>query len=337
MDLMKKGVLFTMLSVLVSGFFIISLSAQSELPLDSDVESLSFRIDVLSRFRDSFETFSHRALRTSGYHAIVALGEHVDERTFFDNEQEFKDSLKSCMVNGTHNISSGAYNCSDMNERNVTIPDWLDTVANLSSNNMSLNTTYEIKQLGVRQSFPFFLTVEMNVSYTIGSEFASISRNYTAVDEVTIEGVREPMGGRFLGTDQTRLIKETEMRASDWNKQNLSKFVQNKEYRYHSDAPSIIDRFTGVWDESSCCGIEAVLSSDLDNIPTTGALENSSYIDYMYFYDMATGNSRFGCGEETEDVTVWTINGISGVQMDDLHLANFNVSSDDWTTNCETT
>jgi len=326
----KKGILFTLLSIFISSFFVLVFSSNINLPLDSKVDVVSFRVNALHRYQESWEDYAESALRSSSYRALNLMSEWTNANGIsFGSASAFRADFSECLLNGT--IANSIQNCSANGPKNnLTLSYWLDNMVNLASSNLSINTTYEVLFVDINQQFPFHVYVDLYLNYTIQDAFSKITRNITVRAITPVEGIRDPLAGAYL-SDPDRFIKETSTKESEWNLNNLTSFINNKEYRHHPDAPSFLQRFiAGIqFSSSTCCGIEGVFSTNLllDG-SYAGFLENRSYVDYIYIQDLAAPSML--C-----DVVFYPSAGLSpDVQIDQLHLASFNISTSSWLTTC---
>ncbi len=327
----KKGVLFTLVSLVVSSFLILTFSGQTTVPLDSETETIRFRVGIIDRQAQTFESFSRDALRTSLYRSLIYMSDEVEENdAFFNSVDDVKSNLKQCMINATLNLAGEKHNCSAQNQReNITISYWLDELQNLSHSKMNLKLNYSIEEINVSQKFPFQINAKMTLNYSVGDFFAKVNRNVTVSTAVSIQGINEPMTLYYRDVDNE--IYETHIEPSGWNKENLSNFTRSSDYRYHEDAPSLLMRYAGQLSNSTCCGIETVFSENVHS--GVNKVENVSQIDH-YYYDYLENVVRFNCS------TVYDISTspppdpvpvLDGIRMDDKHLVNFNIQSENWT------
>ena len=327
----RKGVVFTLLSLVVASFFLIIFSGDVEIPLDQNVNVISFRVNIMDRYRQSFEDFAAHSVRASSYRALQMMAEFAYQWGYhWPDQATFERNFAECMLNGTITPSLATANCSGTGAVSTyTLPFMLNQVAALGNSNLSINTTYEIINVTLSQQFAFHVSVDVYMNYTVSDSIARISNNITVSTLVPIEGIREPLSGVFeaFTSNDNRFIKETATKNSEWNQANFTNFVTNREYRYSPFAPSFLNRFLTSFAtyNSTCCGIETVLSED-PAIDGVLFLENRSYMDWMYFRDRSS--ATFPCDE------VYSIVWMPDVQLDQETLASFNITPPDWIISC---
>jgi len=341
--LKKKGIMFTFVSLMMAAFFITLFSSPIDLPLDAAAGTISFRISLIDRFKQSWEDYAGNALRVSSHRALDGLSQHMRNvrtgpggdmsKPFFSSASEFARMFEECLVDGNITrpiLQPDPFACPGMGSPdNATLTDWLNEISRISLTELGINTTFIIRNVSIYQKFPFHVFVELNVSYTIQDTFATIARNITLIELVPIGGVTDPLASGILQSgDNVRDIIDTNI--TSWSAGNLSNFVESLQFRYNNDGPAFLGRYTRNLSGSSCCGIETVLSDDLDSLGNS--YENSSYVDYLYFIDQLAGRSIFACNDTFTVINFPILENV--VFLDQLHLAAFNVSSDQWRISC---
>ncbi|MFC1649043.1 hypothetical protein ACFL1B_06350 [Nanoarchaeota archaeon] len=322
MDLMKKGIVFTIISILVAGFFIIVFSAKIDVPLDAKVDSVSFRVSFLNNYRQNWEDYTAMAVRTSSYMAFSQLTDWMDANNQnFADTPTFKARFSECMVAGNITYLGPTESCSGLaGPTNYTLAFWLNNIADLAWSNLSINTSYKVNEVDMYQTSPFYVTMLVNMSYYLEDAISSVNKTMLITETISIEGLRDPLGTIRFGA-WNHFITETGIKAENWSQANFTRFVSNSEFRYHEDAPSYLQRFVEDYSASSCCGIESVL----ENVPDQG---NSSFVDHEYFEYW--NSPAYECEE------VYTIDWYNGgsdpgyTQLDFHHLASYNVDDNDW-------
>ena len=139
-----------------------------------------------------------------------------------------------------------------------------------------------------------------------------------------IEGLQDPLYAVLGSYDNT--ITQSIIRDDRWNNDTLYFMIYNRTYRHHSDAPSLIQRFQGLFSNSSCCGVESMIHPD----ESIGDYQNKSFVDYLFW-----NNTAMCAG--VPPVIVYKIDYPAynpKFRLEPRHLIAYNISSTKWISGC---
>lgn len=313
----KKGVVFTLIALLISIFLFLLYASEYTPKEDSLLPVIENRIRILDRFNENFVQYSLEAMDVSSFKAMNGMSMYAESNGFF---ADFAASFSECLQNGT--LNNGIDLCPDM--ENNTLPYWLNQITNMSRERLGINISYNVSGLQVKQPLPFDVEVSLSMHYEVEDIFARINRTIVLKRLVNVNGLSDPLYA-VAGT-YTNPILATPIRDDQWNNDTLYFMIYNRTYRHHTDAPSLINRFEGVLMNSSCCGIESMVHPG----ESIGEYENKSFVDYWFW------NSTEFCGGIPPEA-VYKVSYAAydpKFRLDAQHLAAYNISSDKWISAC---
>ncbi|MGV8171401.1 MAG: hypothetical protein ACP5OA_01780 [Candidatus Woesearchaeota archaeon] len=287
----RKAILFSLISVLFSMLFITIFSQNFSTLYGDKTPGSNVRIKVIDTYTRNFETYISNSIELSTYKTLDAITEYQKNKgEFFDDFVEFNRTFYNCMMCGYINCSNqtNAYNCSldgyDLTSR-------INTVSDLSMQQMNIKTMYNITYITISQDYPFEVEVVVNITYNItdalGEQYyAKWSKNNTIHRSVSIIGLLDPFGSITdgpSGTDYTRRITrysgECVNNQSCWNDITVERFYEEKSFRYYRNGTSFLQRYWNDSTDSNTAGIETILHPEELGTPNL----NRSYIDHYYW------------------------------------------------------
>jgi hypothetical protein len=304
----KNAILFSLLALLISAFFIAFMSLDFQVAADERMPVVNTRILTLDSYVKSFDRYVADSLRVNTYLALENLYDNRERNPiFFSDYEEFNQSFHNCMVCSRIDCSdqawSNANRCFKQNE--IDFNESIYAITDLALKNLNIRTTYVINSIDISQETPFDVKVRLNMSYNVSDVldssqhyYASWSKNSIIEQYIPINGLHDPFIEINSNKAISRPIIETDIcwaNTSCWNINNAKQFYDSEAYRYSPKGISYIERFwNGTGGYCPNCRIETIL-------PKTYTLTNmNSSIDSLYW----TGD--YTCG--ASNVTLWIIN-----------------------------
>jgi hypothetical protein len=316
---MKKGVFFTVMSLLVVAFLLTSqkIGTEKYSPTKADTDAAHIRIVLLNRYIDTFEQQAGNSLSVAGYYSMRNISARVRANGVYATNMNA--SLRSCLTNRTDPLNCLLYN--------QTINYSLARLASIGSSNFSITTTYYIEDVWVSEEQPFEVVLWMNLSYNISDAFASWQTNSIIRSTINVRGIEDPAFAyaNAAGTYTARRnFLPTNVLGYAFNNTTFTQYYLNNEYIAMPLAPSVLQRYQGeLHRNSSCCGVESIIRPPQVNpaILANPAWVNWSSVDYQFFmrsmpvfiYDCSTNEIASLRGEEFPD---------HYVRLDREHLYN---------------
>ncbi len=326
----KKGLFFTLISVLIVTVLILGFSSRTNTSTVQDIPVVETRVEVADDYVHRLnEFYLERALFVSSYWTLEALSLYEKETgTFFPSRDEFNSRFAEVMVNGSIDGEDVDSLIGKRIMNNNTLLHRLGQIENASMAAHSIKTNFSKDLSGfnvsIRQSNqtgPWKVSVNATISYVVDATLAKW--NYTTREEVYFEiyGLHDPL--ILVESSGNVLRRVEEAKYPVWNATTFYQHVANGTYRADFNGTSFLDRYYNNLSRSECCGIESVLDPNKMGI---GDIDKS-YVDWCYY------TSR--CPPDTTG-EIWNVTGITstdptqnfyGLKLDDYHAVIYNQSA----------
>ncbi|MBT7929016.1 hypothetical protein HN682_03750 [Candidatus Peregrinibacteria bacterium] len=304
MALNKKGMVFTLITIVILSLFIISYSTYSIVKNKNVVNS---RITTLNNFVASVEQDLPRQIFISGYRAIFLIEKNMlDEGKYTAN---VNNTLNELFFNGTLNETSQPL----MDDAIFSV---IQTF--LEGNADKINAEIQLLDptISISQSDPWNLKITLNTTLIINDKGNLVSWNKSSsIDSlIPIKNFEDPL---YLLNTQGKVTNKINqspyqifVTGADYT--NLTNHFQNSLYIHSTSAPNFLMRLEGNLNADPN-GIESMVHPQklIDQGVTP---KYKSVIDYIYF--------------GTSDPAKYTVPSVSNLILDDEdnHLTIYNVS-----------
>jgi hypothetical protein len=329
----KKGVIFTIMAIVIAVFFTVVFSARLEKPIDYKTDITETRIKVLNDYDKNFYDYAKGAASISGYAALqgVIIDLNSMKRYYDLSPNEFESNYTYCIRTG--NLTDSKI-CPNM--INKTLIYFLDKIQNISEDELNIQSNYAVNSINITQATSnFAIELLINLSLKIDDFYANISDTRIVKSSVSIVGLLDPV--YMLNGTYNQTINSTKPdNYGNWTPADLRDLYYAHAYRSNKDAISFINRIKGNF-SSNDYGIESFV-----NLTGPGVLsrmnENSSLVDYLFWQNMSSWNNViFKC--KPPNATIVEINNTAivaplGFQLDEIHRVSFNISKSDTNYTC---
>jgi hypothetical protein len=281
MAMSRKGVFFTVMSLLVVAFLLASqkMTTDQYTVTKADSDAARTRIGVLNVYITTFEQHAQNSLAMAGYYSLQNRSKYI--RANHTYLSDVNASMRFCMMNTTY-----AFNC--LNE-NQTINTSMEKIVRIGRTNYSIDTTYKIDNIWVTEEAPFEVIFWMNISYNISDSFASWQTNATIRAAVEVTGVEDPLFAYEFGVGnytQQRYFNQTLTKNYQFDNTTFTSMYLADQYIAIPTGRSVLQRYSGDLTQGSlCCGIESVVRTQhvLPAHLANPLWHNWSSVDYMFF------------------------------------------------------
>jgi hypothetical protein len=321
----KKAVLFSLIAVLFSVLFITMFSQSFSTTLEDRIPSSNIRIRVLDIYVRNFESYAENSIKISTYRTLESITRDRQNKGFFADFQEFNRTFHDCMTCGKFECSNPASGQCDLGEPGYDLNSSIKKIADLSLNQLNINTEYAINSINIYQDYPFEVEVLVNISYNVtdnaGGYYARWTKNKVINQTVAIIGLTDPLG--FIGSTgkYTKYIKrytgKCEFDASCWDYTTTKAFYQAQEFRYYPNGTGFLQRYWNDPSPSECCGIEHIMNGTSLPGPDT----RNSYIDRYYW------SGRYTCRGFGDPKILRILFDGEAVSLDESTASRYNVAS----------
>jgi len=310
----KRGVVFTIIAIVLAVFFTLIFSARVEKPLDYKTEILETRISVLSDYMNTFFDYAEGTASIAGYSALRGIIINISNSGEYN--PDFETQFAYCVKTG--NLTS-ANICPNMTNSSLT--HFLDQLRNIAEDELNINSNYTINHVSVNQTTDAFsVEVILNLSVKVNDAYANISDTRVLVSSISINGLLDPM--YLLNGAYNQTIKAYDKPEGNWTYTDLQQLYDNHAYRKYAEGISFISRIKGDFSPGDSYGIESFV-----NYTHPGVKYNESYsmIDYLFWQNI-TDCSSTNPVIAINDTTNFPLNSLlQYFQLNDWHRLEFSI------------
>lgn len=313
----KRGVIFTVLAIVIAVFFSLIFSAQIEKPIDHKTIIIETRVNVLNSYLTNFFDFAQEAGAITGYSALQGVIEDLNNMRAYN--PDFEAQYHRCIEKG--NLTSSKV-CPGMSDKTLTY--YLDRMQTLALDKLNIKSQYTIHNITTTQSVgPFSIEVSINLSLNITDDYANLSDTRIVTSSISIEGLLDPLyliNGSYNQTiNRTTIKKKAGEIGGIWNHSDLQQLFYNHEYRNHYAGINFIKRIKGnlTYNASDMFGIESFVNH---TGPGVSYGSKHTMVDYLFWQ-----NVTLNCTNPVQIVEIdSTIISPPGFQLDVEHWYEFN-------------
>ena len=314
----KKGMFLTFIAISLIAALIV-IFTPSDINLSGDVQAIKTRVSNVNEYVSDLESvYLENALKATGRRTIIALIKYMEAKTMFLTS--FDDAFSEVLLDGT----IGGILIDDIIDPDImtdnTYNDLINEIKTTAEQTFNVDTVYDISDIRVYQTRPWFIEVEADIIFSVTSETASWTRDVIIKTEISVENFDDPY--YLVNTEGSYInkIRKSDTKFDEWSDEKVIDFIEDGNYTHFEDsqAPSFLMRFYNDISASSCCGIESLVNPNNDAI--TG--KDVSYVDYKYW--STTGN----CNDPPYSiygVTGIPNNGFPNFKLDFDHVAKYNL------------
>lgn len=326
----KKGLFLTFISIAIVASMI-AIFTPPNISLEKDISAIKARVENVDDYVFDLENvYLENTLNAIGRRAIIALIDYMGtEGLFLTN---FHDDFSQVLLDGTikHPVK-GTQPIDNFIEPNImtsnTYNNKLNEIKNKAQKAFNVGTSFNPitpDNIRVQQLSPWFVNVEMDVSFTVTTAegTATWTRSATIITDIDVKNFRDPYYLAKTNGNYENRITETQTKFNEWDTNKVKGHIRDGTYVHfpNSNAPNFLSRFVNDVAASSCCGIESLVN------PKNPAISNKdvSYADYRYWSDAAN------CADPPR--SLFRVNAIntefSNFKFDLEHLAKYKLTAD---------
>lgn len=278
----KKGVFYTLLSIVFILIFLFFIKVKTEPRLDDRSDLIKVRVDTMNEFLYSVEGDLQRYLYIAGFRSILAFNQQIinSNSSFSDIQAAFQESV----FNGTVN------NNPEVLLSDSTFYDWASSIQE-KARELNIDLKFNNPELYVYHADPWHINLDLNVSISASdlSGLASWDYRNKVSSTISITGFEDPLylihtHGRYINIINKTFYENnytSEVSPGVWDLTNLKDHLSKGYYSENSDAPDFLMRFEGKL-TSSPYGIESLVN--LDSLNSKGLpVYPYSVVDHMYW------------------------------------------------------
>ena len=282
---MKKGVVFTIASLVISGVLVSTFFTFQSTPIDQSVDSVTQKIQNTNNFIERTDIYLQDLVRVRSYELMDNLTRRMEkEGSYFD---DFDQAFENCIVNGSHDSKD----CTNMSGR-------VEEFESFTESNLTLDPEIELMSVSLNQSSPWSYDITLESQIYIDDSYAEWNTTRVVNETVPIIGLLEP-------TYRVNPSVSTDYESSDivvkgdqnppWGTADsvLQNVTFNKGFFHYNGSYSFLDKMRN---ESSpklddCCGIVNIIpesnTSNSDDCDTNIDFFNTNEKRYRNAYASA--------------------------------------------------
>ncbi|MBR9692572.1 hypothetical protein GOV07_01430 [Candidatus Woesearchaeota archaeon] len=330
---MRRGVLFSLISILLSTFFIILFWSGNSARLDTTLDAVETRISVMSNYVSAFDTYVADSARLSTRAALVAITNDLALNGMqTDTVTNMKSNITTCLLTGFTRLNeTDSIACSG--KEGDSFINRVNNFTYIGQEELGISTEYEIagNRIGVRDLAPFELEINFTMNYVVNDSFSRWNRSEIHRITVSVIGLPDPLFTRYAqfnimdAEDRRRNLTSFPVLRELFKAKNVSDLIASQAYVSNRDmAPTYLERLagnmTGDLDPTNSSGIETLIDPNITSFIPGDAPLNMSYTAYQLF-----SKQRFKCGNETYGINVTDFN-YPTFRLDVAHLVRYNVT-----------
>jgi hypothetical protein len=272
----KKGVFFTMISILLLSVLMLSFSFYNEYGLRTKSLLVETRVSTMDDFIGDLDKDLQRSLYISSHRSILSMIRHITDTGKFS--KDVNSDFYTLIMNGTLNGTAQSL------MENTTMTYWM-TKMQLQSDAINIIVDFEVENITIYMADPWNVGVTLKITEFVQDLLGTASWNMSRQVDTTVSiiGFEDPIyslktSGKVLNTINKTTYTHfvTGIDTSNLNSHNSYSY-----YLAWEMAPDFLMRLSGNL-SSSPNGIESMVN--LDELQTAGlAIQQRSVIDYIYW------------------------------------------------------
>lgn len=292
----RKGVVLSLIALLIAVFFTIIFATDLNAPLDQKNDLVRSRISIMNSFTESFFSYAEETISVSGYLALRGMlidqgltHEYFDSSLPPSDNSSLEHQLVYCMKYGNLTNSKP---CPGMStpEKNMTLTVFLQNLSSMAYDYFKMEANFTINSITITQTKPFMVDVTVNLSLRLSDEFANISDTRMLAVPISIEGLPDALYS-INGTYNQTIRKTNITKLSGWNAEDLRQLYDLHEYRNYPSAPSFIGRMKANFSASDY-GIESFINNTDPGVTAYPYRTNDTTVDYQFWQSIS-----FNCSD----------------------------------------
>ncbi len=276
----KKGVIFTILALLLSTIIIGLFFSFKDVPLDNNVQNVQMRIKHINSYIEQVEEYVKDSTKSSAINALdFAINEMINRSAYYS---DFDQGIDSCMRTGLMATPGNSEQLMACPEEAI-LQNNIQVIEDFAEEHLTIPSDINIEQVSLVQTSPWQITFIINYSVLVQDTYASWNSTKTTNQTISIIGLNDPTywivdptlsSYKYLNT-----IKQAENQGLWLEEPSIINFLTvNKIYFKYEQGPSFLNRLRGNMSNSTCCGIASVVPP-LDSFYA----DELSHLDYIFW------------------------------------------------------
>lgn len=280
----KKGVVFTIISLIISTILLVGFYSFLDLPIDHEAETVLQKIGSTNSFISQTDAYVGDLIEVTTVTMLSDVLDYLEGETNYDDVGNLNNLITDCFVAGSHESISCANITSKMQE-----------LQEYGENELNIDFDYVINDVDIVQdeaTGPWNVRTEIELNLIIDDLYATWNTTRTIERTISIRGTRDPALAVLMTSDVGSYtpgsINITGPRNYDRGAPDnvLEQVAVANEHLPHPNGTKYLDRLQGNAGPSGCCGLIHVAK------PSEGAPGSCSNTSMSSYY--MSGNSYSG-------------------------------------------
>ncbi len=281
----KKGILFTLVAIVLSVVVILSFSVHTGYRLKEKMYVIETRVNTMNNFITDIEDDLKKGVYISSFRAILSMSQYIATNGSFI--EDINPAFEELFTEGTLFTEEADLMIDS------TFTDWVERIQ-AESAKIDIISNITINKVEILQENPWYITVNANVNMIIedNKETSSWSLNKDIKTNISIIGMEDPLylinsQGRITNTIRQTIYNDF---VSGSNVDNLIGHTNESYYISRNSSPSFLMRFQGNFSPSEN-GIESLVNVQ-EFIDQGISSNDKSIVDYIYFSNITSTDYR---------------------------------------------
>jgi len=278
----KKGIIFTILALVISSFILILFFYLFEAPIDKEVEVTKIKIHKVNKLLNQIEDVARTKASISSRASIDYLINEMHRAQ--THLSDFDNNFGACL--------NGSAFCGN----SANFSGWMSNeFSSFLNKNLGINVAISVSDFVISQNEPWLLVISFNLSVLINEYYyATWKINEVINQSFSIIGLRDPVyavrpSNSVIGTfEEVNIIKFDSVFYSldadlGWQEtsSDFNRLVLQKKYFEHAGSPSYLDRLKNNT-SSSALGIVSFVLPD-----TVSEIYGDTDMDWVFWNNLS--------------------------------------------------
>lgn len=271
----KKGMFFTIIAVLLLGLAVFAVTLRTQYSFREHAYIIETRVLTMNSFIKDVNRDLERALFIASFRSFLAMQAYTSQNQTYLSSTN--DAFTELVMNGTLFGNPMLF----INDSHLTR--WLEAI-NQEGNEIGVNISFSQVNVSLYQEDPWFVTIAMNVSFTV-EDTKGLARwevNASATTQINITDFDDPIYSiKSEGTEFNRIVKSPISAFVIGNDSApLMEHISKGYYIATNISPSFLMRFEYNLTPSPY-GIESLVA--VANISEIRFIKNRTIVDFYYW------------------------------------------------------
>lgn len=278
----KKGVVFTIISLIISTILLVGFYSFLELPVDHETDTVLQKIGSTNSFISQTDAYVGDLIEVTTVKMLNDVITHLQSSTNYDDTDDLTDLITNCFTDGNH----AGFSCANITSK-------MQELQEYGERELNVNFDYQINSVNITQddeTGPWNVRTEIEINLVIDDSYAKWNTTRTIERTVGIRETQDPALAVHLTTDNgtyTTSLNITGPRTYERGATDnvLEQVAVNDEFLPHPLGTKYLDRLQGIAQPSDCCGLVHVAKPSRNVVGTCNTSMSSYHMSDNEYVD----------------------------------------------------